>query len=648
LDLHPVHVERLERDGGVDGRPEVRRPVGLHGHRAQDGTVGAPGEQVRRQSTDGDVALDGIVEGQRGFSRRGSDEALDLLVRYNTADITNLETLAELACDRLSGYLRQDRGVCGWDSPESCAGRRWFPANPRGLSGVSSQGVLRMRTCSAAILAVLSLVVWGGCRPGQTPPRSTAAAQTSGRPAGVRAILQLGPRAAPHRYTDDGRHVLLLVQRGEVGLPAAYLDERLLTPTGSPSEAEFSPDGTRVAHIVLLDDGEHLYINENPQPKLGERMHGFRWSPDGEHLAYLVVRDERKWIVVDDKLVQPMPEGFTGLTWVPDSPLVYAFPDGDQTGQWMVTVEGRGPVFEAVSPPVAGKRNGGMAYAATADGQMRVVWNGRLQRPFLAIDPQSLTFSPDGTHLAYVVRSEGEARVVADGAPGEAFEEIVKGSLGFTGGGATVRYAAREGQRMYVVIGAERGPAHAYVGRLVGDPGGNHVAYVPATRTNSGQLSVMLDHSLVGEPQHPPGPGALTFSPDGNHFAYWGAERGQYGILVDGKRTVAEQGPPEHLTFSPDGERIAFAGGTAVVVDGKRQGPWKVVVGSPAFSADSRHVAYAVSEGSRQAVVVDGERGEWFDEMWVRQPRFDTDGSLEYVAVRDRTLYRVTWRPPEG
>jgi uncharacterized protein YprB with RNaseH-like and TPR domain len=33
--------------------------------------------------------------------RRGSDEALDLLIRYNTADITNLESLAELAFERL-------------------------------------------------------------------------------------------------------------------------------------------------------------------------------------------------------------------------------------------------------------------------------------------------------------------------------------------------------------------------------------------------------------------------------------------------------------------------------------------------------------------------------------------------------------------
>ena len=38
--------------------------------------------------------------------RRGSDEALELLVRYNTADIENLEVLAEQAYERLSEQLR--------------------------------------------------------------------------------------------------------------------------------------------------------------------------------------------------------------------------------------------------------------------------------------------------------------------------------------------------------------------------------------------------------------------------------------------------------------------------------------------------------------------------------------------------------------
>ena len=43
--------------------------------------------------------------------RRGSAEALDLLVHYNTADITNLEALAELAYTRLSDRMRCEVGL---------------------------------------------------------------------------------------------------------------------------------------------------------------------------------------------------------------------------------------------------------------------------------------------------------------------------------------------------------------------------------------------------------------------------------------------------------------------------------------------------------------------------------------------------------
>ncbi len=42
--------------------------------------------------------------------QRGSDEALELLVRYNTADITNLEVLAERAYEQLSEQMLDEMG----------------------------------------------------------------------------------------------------------------------------------------------------------------------------------------------------------------------------------------------------------------------------------------------------------------------------------------------------------------------------------------------------------------------------------------------------------------------------------------------------------------------------------------------------------
>jgi hypothetical protein len=506
-----------------------------------------------------------------------------------------------------------------------------------------------MRVYWVAAWVVLSPLVWSGCRPSGVMSQRPAAAQTPGRPAGTEELLRLGLSPIPYRYTDDGCHVLMLVSREGQLRPTVYLDERELLQADVCSDAAFSPDGTKVAWVALVADGEHVYVNEQAQPQIGTSVHSMRWSPDSEHIEYLVVRDHRKWLAIDHALVQPMPEGFKGVVWVPGSPLVYAFPDGDRDGQWIVTAHGRGPVFQAVSRPVAGRRNGALAYVATVNGEMRVVRDGRLEPPYASLDPDSLVFSADGRHLAYRVGPKGAMRVVADGVPGESFDEVRSGSLGFTGGGATVRYVAREGERMYVLIGAETGPAHEHVGEILCDPGENHIAYCAGDHFETG---VMLDHSLIGEPQFPPGPGSLTFSPHGAHLAHWGTERGKYGILIDGQRRATEEGPPEHLVFSPDGHRTAFAcwvgAGTGVVVDGERQGPWKTVEGEISFSPDSRHVAYAITDGVRHAVVVNGRPGEWFDRMWVRGPRFNDDGSLEYLAVRDWVLYRVTWRAPEA
>lgn len=43
--------------------------------------------------------------------RRGSEEALELLVRYNTADITNLEALAEMAYQRLESEVLREMAL---------------------------------------------------------------------------------------------------------------------------------------------------------------------------------------------------------------------------------------------------------------------------------------------------------------------------------------------------------------------------------------------------------------------------------------------------------------------------------------------------------------------------------------------------------
>jgi len=88
----------------VDLRYALRRLGYTGGLKAIEGQCG-----LRRSP---DIAhLDGFDAVRLwGEYRRGSEEALDLLVRYNTADITNLEALAALAYDRLSEEMRRQMG----------------------------------------------------------------------------------------------------------------------------------------------------------------------------------------------------------------------------------------------------------------------------------------------------------------------------------------------------------------------------------------------------------------------------------------------------------------------------------------------------------------------------------------------------------
>jgi len=141
-------------------------------------------------------------------------------------------------------------------------------------------------------------------------------------------------------------------------------------------------------------------------------------------------------------------------------------------------------------------------------------------------------------------------------------------------------------------------------------------------------------------------------SPNGKHVASLVGERGGYSIVLDGKEHQKYDWIGEHsLAFSPDSNRIAYVAHKGdkefVVVDGKKGRHYRDVRSRElSFSPDSKRLAYVVGkltpggETTRDAVVIDGRRGKFYDHIgsiaFSPNSRF-----LAYVAWNRRAIART-------
>lgn len=142
-----------------------------------------------------------------------------------------------------------------------------------------------------------------------------------------------------------------------------------------------------------------------------------------------------------------------------------------------------------------------------------------------------------------------------------------------------------------------------------------------------------------------------VFSRDGQHLAYFTRRDQKWVVVVDGQTgpeydDVSENNP----IFSPDGKRLAYAAQKGqkhlVVVDGQKGTEYdEYGEGSLIFSPDGKHVAYGAQKGQKWAVVADGQASTEYDQFIKGSTILSTDGVLEYLAVKEGSLYRVKCIP---
>jgi rRNA maturation protein Nop10 len=76
-----------------------------------------------------------------------------------------------------------------------------------------------------------------------------------------------------------------------------------------------------------------------------------------------------------------------------------------------------------------------------------------------------------------------------------------------------------------------------------------------------------------------------------------------------------------------------------VVADGRESPEYQDFVQPPAFSADSKHVAYAVEKDEKWRLVLDGQERALYDSTY--PPVFSSDGKHVAYAARRGSKWRL-------
>ena len=65
----------------------------------------------------------------------------------------------------------------------------------------------------------------------------------------------------------------------------------------------------------------------------------------------------------------------------------------------------------------------------------------------------------------------------------------------------------------------------------------------------------------------------------------------------------------------------------------------------PVFSPDGKNMAYVANDNKKFFVVVNGEPGHRYDNIIQGGPSVKNDGTAEYLALKEETIYRVKHAP---
>lgn len=222
-------------------------------------------------------------------------------------------------------------------------------------------------------------------------------------------------------------------------------------------------------------------------------------------------------------------------------------------------------------------------------------------------------------HLAWVEKANGQKTVRLDGKQTGGTYEDVK-YVTFSRDEQHLAFIAKRNSKWVMVVdGEERSRDY---GRMTAPAlSANGKTFAVGTCSEK-KCHLVVDNAEVGpEYEDISAPG---FTSKGDHHVYFGKRNKKWVMVLDDKESGPEMDDYTYWEFSPDGTRSAVAAlmkrRWTWVVDGV-PGPSFDVIGSIAFSPDSKHFAYGGADektgfgkhATHGALVVDGQTSQTYD-----------------------------------
>jgi len=419
----------------------------------------------------------------------------------------------------------------------------------------------------------------------------------------------------------------------------------------------FSPDGSRMAYLVLTSDLRQYVMLDNT------RIGPYTWflvedveqelvfSSDGKHFAYRTANSmsnsSRPYFVVRDGVEGERYSSIVGPppTFSQDGTrLAYFARDGEEGFVVLDGVPGR---KFARTGDLTGFSADGSRFCHKGqdeDSMLYVVVNDTAYGPYARL--LSTAFSPVGNELAWSASADpaqGDTLFV-NGQARAGHDRIWE--ITYSNDGARMAYIAKDKDSFSLVVGDVAGARYKDITCFRFSPDGAHFAYAAHLWPGGLRTAVVMD-SL---PQYTSrSVWNIVFSPDGTRLAsVVELQSGKLAVVVDGV-----VGPPadsiNFVRFSPDSRSCYYSvirgGKCTMIQDGVEGAPYyRISYDVAVDSASNKLIYFAAKEQDAHVFVVGGQETGAYDYIF-GITQFTPQGSVFAFAERDRKVYRLTISP---
>ncbi|MEP6766014.1 MAG: hypothetical protein ABJB66_17000, partial [Gemmatimonadaceae bacterium] len=473
--------------------------------------------------------------------------------------------------------------------------------------------------------------------------------------------------------TSNGESVVL---DGVVGHAYSAIRQATLSEAGRRSAISFSPDGKRMAYVVRKDDKWLMVVDGVESAAFDDiELGAVSFSDDSRHVAFIGRRGGKSVVVHDgaegkvyDEINQQRPKFLHASDRV-----LYTAKAGDK---YFVAVDGKeGPAADYVGEPLSNGNGDRLVYTIKQEGAWKVVVDGVQGNSFRSIGnnlvfsadgkrflylagdslfyvvvdgvkgagygdirENSYAFSTNGAHIAFVTQqSRNQMHWVLDGRPQQNFE-WVSNDPAFNGDGTQLTYVAEENRQRFVVIGTREGERFDDITEFPHFTESGRVVY---TAKRGNKSFVVFDTSKTSFDAV-----ADVVVTKANRVIVVGRVGTKWTAMVDGVRNNSSEMPIGPISTSSDGKHIAYAmtqgDKRLMVLDGIEARPYDDVQ-LFAYSADAKHTVYRAQRGKKFLLVVDGQETAEYDDL-LSFPSTEqlNAASFTFLATRGNADVRVS------